>query len=248
MRPRRTDLRYLMAKDKSLEYAYLAIGDRFASRDEFFRFYESIQPDRRKNLFLRTASFYLFLVKRGDWIVDIPGSGRKIDYLTNTYKYVGVFSLIESLLGEDFIDFYQYLVRRGSAVSFPITDKPALERLYRCYKSEFGSIQRCISFFRALDPVQQKDLISKLKVQGVHPSIENLAKLLYDLRSKFVHKSELAHHMTDGTSMSSRGRNVAICTLSIDDAFNFFEEGLIAHFQSGPTMSEENIADVEASG
>jgi len=244
MKAASTDLRYLMAKETFIEYAYSATGGLFACRDEFIRFYESIRPDARKNLFLKTASFYLFLVKRGRWIVDIPGSDSGTNYLANTYKYVGIFSLIESLLGENFIDFYQYLVARRTAVSFPITDKGVLKGLYSRYKSKFGSTQRCISFFRALDPERQEDLISKLKVDETRPSIENLAKFLYDLRSKFVHKGELVLDMTDGTSMHRRGKKVVRCTLSIEDACTFFEEGLIAHFRRGHSTDADVSTEV----
>jgi len=229
------DLRYLNAKEKFLEYAFLALGTHFECRYDFIQYFDSIGEDTRKSLFLKTASFYLFLVKRGNWIVDIPGSDKKIDYLTNTYKYIAIFSLIESLLDQDFIEFYRYLVRKKSDVSFPITDKDGLTKLYESYKSEFGSVGQCVSFFRALSPERQRDLISRLKVRGTVPSIENLAKFLYDLRSKFVHEGELVHHMTDGTSMSFRGEKAIVCNLSIMDALTFFEEGLIAHFEEEHT-------------
>ena len=185
----------------------------------------------KKSLFLRTASFYLFLVKRGDWVVDIPGSDRIVDYLTNTYKYVGIFSLIESLSNEKFIDFYEFLIRRKSAVPFPITDKKALYPFYERYKADYGSIKKYIAFFKALSPVRQDALILRLEVRGTDPSIESLAKFLYELRSKFVHEAELVHHMVGGTSISFKGKKTIVCKLSINDALTFFEEGLIEHFK-----------------
>jgi len=130
-----------------------------------------IDGDGQKSLFLRTASFYLFLVKRGDWMVDVPGSDRIVDYLTNTYKYVGIFSLIESLSNEKFIDFYQFLIRQKSAIPFPITDKKALDPFYKRYKADYGSIKKGIAFFRALSPVRQDALISRLEVRGTDPYI-----------------------------------------------------------------------------
>lgn len=235
MRSTIKDLRYLEAKEKFLEYAFIALGDNFHSLDDFVRYFDSIQGDGRKSLFLRTASFYLFLVKRGDWLVDIPGSDQKVEYLTNTYKYISIFSLIESLLDEDYIDFYQYLMRTKSNIEFPIPDKDALTKLYQIYKSEFGAIGQCVSFFQALSPERQKDLIAKLEVRGTEASLESLAKYLYELRSKFVHEGELVHHMTDGTSVSFKGQRVVVCKLSIKDALAFFEEGLIAYFREERT-------------
>jgi len=225
------DLRYLDAKNKFIGYAFLALGDHFSSRDDFLNYFDAIKTDDRKNLFLRTASLYLFLVKRGDWAVDIPDSDRVIDYLTNTYKYLAIFSLIESLSEKKFIDFYEFLMRRKSQVQFPIAEKHYLEKLYRKYKDEFGAIKRCISFFKALSPERQRDLISRLEVRGTKATIESLAKYLYELRSKFVHDTELVLHMSEGTSVSLRGNELVVCRLSINDIMIFFEEGLIKCFQ-----------------
>lgn len=228
------DLRYLKDK-KFIEYAFLALGDHFISRDEFLDYFNHIKVDNRQSLFLRTASFYLCLVKRGDWTIDVPGSDNVIDYLTNTYKYVAIFSLIESLSKDRFIDFYQFLVRRKSGVKLPISDRARLDELYEKYKAEFGAIQRCISFFRMLSPNRQRDLISRLNVRGTAASIENLAKYLYELRSKFVHEAELVHHMSEGKSISWKDGNLVVCTLSIKDAMTFFEEGLIENFRETET-------------
>jgi len=230
------DLRYLEAKDKFLEYAFLAVGHHFDSRKDFDNYFDSIKGNDQKSLFLRTASFYLFLVKRGDWVVDVPDSDEIIDYLTNTYKYVGIFSLIESLSNEKFIDFYQFLVRRKSAIPYPINDKKELDPFYERYKADYGSIKKCIAFFKALSPERQNALISRLEVRGTDPSIESLAKFLYELRSKFVHEAELVHHMVDGTSISFKGKKTIVCKLSIEAALNFFEEGLIEHFKKDNTQ------------
>lgn len=226
------DLRYLAAKDKFIGYAFSALGNHFSSCNDFLNYFNAIKTDDRKSLFLRTASFYLFLVKRGDWAVDIPGPDRRvIDYLTNTYKYLAIFSLIESLSEEKFIDFYEFLVRRRSRVQFPIAEKSNLEKLYRKYKDEFGAIKRCISFFRALSPDRQRDLISRLEVRGTKATIENLAKYLYELRSKFVHDAELVLGISEGTSISRRDNKLVVCRLSIRDIMIFFEEGLIEYFR-----------------
>ncbi len=225
------DLRYLDARNKFIEYAFLALGDHFTSRGEFLKYFEAIKSSDRESLFLRTASYYLFLVKRGDWVVDIPGSDKVIDYLTNTYKYVAIFSLIESLSEETFIDFYEFLVRRKPGVQFPISGKSMLEDLYGKYKEDFGAIKRCISFFRKLSPERQRALLARLEVRGTEATIENLAKYLYELRSKFVHEAELVLHMSEGMTLSQTGDKLVVCRLSIRDAMIFFEEGLIKHFQ-----------------
>ena len=185
------DLRYLEARATFSEYAYLALGEHFPSRDDSDNYFNAIKTDEMKNLFLGTASVYLFLVKRGDWVVDVPGSNKVIGYLTDSYKFVTLFSLIESLKSEEkSIDFFEFLVRKKSRIQFPIDDKKKLGEHYSRYKDEFGSIRRCISFFKELPSEKQNKLISMLKVKGIDSTIENLAKSLYEMRSRFVHNGE----------------------------------------------------------
>ena len=218
------------AKDKFLDFSYLALQDQFSSRDEFISFFETLKNDDQRNLFLKTASFYLFLVKKGDWLVDIPGSNEKVDYLTDTYKYIAIFSLIESLQGNEFIDFYSFLVRRKSNVTFPIKDKNELEQWYRKYKQEFGSIQQAIKFFKSLSSQKKADLIKNLEVKDTKPSIENLSKYLYNLRSKFVHETELIVNMSGRTTISKHGQKFVICKISLRKLMEIFEEGFILFF------------------
>ncbi len=232
MNSKTKDLRYLYNRDKFLEYAYLALNNHFSSREEFEEYFESIKGDDRKNLFLRTASFYLFMVKGGDWLVDVPDSNNSIDYLTNTFKYIAIFSLIESLSEEKFVDFYQFIVSKKHGIQFPIIDKIKLDEVYRKYKENFGSIKRCISFFKALPLDRQRDLVSRLEIRGTEASIENLAKYLYELRSKFVHEAELVLHMSYGTTVSRKKKKLVVCRLSIKDTMLFFEEGLIEQFRN----------------
>jgi hypothetical protein len=229
------DLRFLDAKDTFLERAYLALKNQFPSRDAFDAYFNTIKDDEQKNLFLKTASFYLFLVKCGDWVVNVPNSDKVIDYFTNTYKYVAIFSLIESLSEEQFVDFYQFLTRLKSRVEFPIADRATLDEHYEKYKQEFGSIRRCISFFKALSPQRQRELLSRFEVKGSEPTIENLAKYLYEMRSKFVHEAALVLHMSDGMSIGMQGGKIIVCSLSIRDTMQFFEEGLIEHFRASET-------------
>jgi hypothetical protein len=230
-----TDLRYLNSRETFLKYAHLALENHFSSYDDFLTYFNTIATDERKNSFLKTASLYLFLVKRGDWVVDVPGSQPVIDYLTNTYKYVAIFSLIESLSGDGFIDFYAFLTRHEPGIDFPITDRKQLKEHYKRYKGEFGSVRRCISFFRSLSPERQQALIARLEVEGTQASIESLAGYLYELRSKFVHEGKLVLHMSEGISVGQKGTKVVVCNLSIQDVMMFFEEGLLAYFREAET-------------
>jgi len=227
----RHPLDFPFSKKKFLEFSYTAVRDQFPSMSEFISFFDSIEGEEQKNLFLNTATFYLFLVKQGDWIVDIAGSDPIVDYLTDTYKYIGIFSLIESLQQNNFIDFYTYLLRRKSNVEFPIKDEKALKCWYRKYKKEFGSTQKATGFFNSLDKESQEALIQKLEIKKTKPTIENLSKYLYELRSKFVHEAKLILNMSAGTAIGKTGKKFVVCKLSIKDLKNFFEEGLVKHFK-----------------
>ena len=162
--PKMKDQRYLYAKDKFFEYYFQALKNHFSNKEDFTSFFKAIENDDQKNLFLKTASFYLFLVKKGDWFVDIDGSDKRVDYLTDTYKYIAIFSLIESLQEREFMDFYSFLVRRKN---------------------------------------------------NVKPTIENLSKYLYNLRSKFLHEAELIVNISGRKTISRYGKEVVICKLSI---------------------------------
>ena len=233
--PRLKDQRYLSAKDKFLEYSYQALQGQFGTKEEFLSFFDAIESVEQKNLFLKTASFYLFLVKNGDWFVDIPGSDKRVDYLTDAYKYIAIFSLIESLQEKEFMDFYAFLMRRKTKVHFPINDKKELEQWYQKYKNEFGSIHQSVKFFKALSAERKANLIKNLEVKNVKPTIENLSKYLYNLRSKFVHEAELVVNMSGRTTISRYGEKIVICKLSLIKLMEFFEEGLITYFATRKT-------------
>ena len=143
---------------------------------------------------------------------------------------MAIFALIESLSDYKHIEFYDYLMRKKSKIEFPITSKE-LDKKYFQYKEEFGSIKRCISFFKNLSIEKQKELIAKLQVKGSEPSIENFAKYLYQLRSEFVHRAELIHELSNAPLMEFNNKKLVICYLSMDDTMAFFEEGLIAWCQ-----------------
>ena len=141
-----------------------------------------------------------------------------------------IFSLIESISDNVYIDFYDYLIRRKSQIQFPIQDKAELEQHYRDYKKAFGSVQMSESFFNSFSDKSKGLLISSLDVKGATPSITNLSKYLYNLRSKFVHEAQLVLNMSGSTTVSRYGKKLVVCKLPIESLMRFFEEGLVAHF------------------
>lgn len=224
-------LKYLNRKDTLFDYCYLAVKDHFKSKDDLNLWYANLASDEKRNAFLKVAPYYLALVKSGDWHVDIPDSNPVISYFTNTYKYITIISLIESLTTAKHIDFYDYLIRRRTKTKFPI-NKDELKKNHRLYKEEFGAFRRCVGFFKLLPKKRQLELVAKLEAKSGVPSIENFVKYLYRLRSEFVHQAELIHEMSGSPTFSYDGKNIVVCYLSITDAMEFFEEGLLAWCQS----------------
>lgn len=227
-------LKYLNRKEAIFKYCFEGLRDQFSSESELDEWYERIESDEKKDLFLKVASYYAALVKCGDWHVTLPDSDPVIGYFTNSYKYMTIFSLIESLSDLNYVDFYQYLERKDTGTRFPVKKKD-LDGLYRRYKKDYGAIRRCIAFFEGLNPKCQESLVAKLEVKGSKPpkpTIENFAKYLYQLRSNFVHKAELVHPVSAGTWVGLEGNKVTICSLSLSDTMQFFEEGLVLWFEA----------------
>lgn len=220
-------LKYLSRKETLFKYCYLAVQSHFESIDALDDWFSHLPSDEKRDAFLKIAPYYLALVKNGDWNVDIPDSNRVIPYFTNTFKYIALMSLIESLSDTKFIDFYSYLIRRRTKAQFPL-EKSELTEMYKTYNNEFGSIRRCIGFFKGLPKVRQDALVGKLDAHGVKPTIDNFVKYLYQIRSEFVHNADLVHEFSETPTFSRFGNRIVVCYLSIQDAMEFFEEGLIA--------------------
>jgi hypothetical protein len=162
---------------------------------EFETFYSGLK-DKEKDLFLGIASKYVFLVKHGDWHVDVEDCDPVIDYLTNSFKLVSLFSLIESLSSEKHEDFYDWLQKQEGG-TFPIPNRSKLKCFYEKYKNTHGSIRRCVKFFERLPLERQAALRLAFKVRGAPVSdIKAVAEILYNLRSKFVTFPRFHRHLS----------------------------------------------------
>ncbi len=228
-----SDGRYVDDEDRFKEDAYLALTSRFTTREAFENFYSSLNNSATKDEFLRAASFYLFMVKNGDWHVSVERSNPIVDYFTNSFKLAALFSVIESLSDRHYKDLFNWLNDEPQESIFPINDHVSLSALNEKYKSEYGSIRRCKAFFENLPQCTQKVLCDSIKIDG-HPlkSIKKVAEFLYEIRSKFVHEARLFSQISDvaGTVLSMSGNRVVQTELSIDVLFQAFEEGLLAYF------------------
>jgi len=225
------------------EDAYLALTSRFGSRDDFERFYSSLDDSATKDDFLRAVTFYLFFVKNGDWHVSVERSNEVVDYITNSFKLAGLFSLIESLSRKVYKDFYQWLRTEAGNYVFPINDQDVLSQLNDRYKDEYGSIRRCKTFFENLPRANQDALCKAIKSNGESlTSIAEVASLLYTARSEFVHAAELMLLVGSGTHFSKKGGRNFQADLSMDVLLKSVEEGILAHFDRQAKSSDNQDA------
>ena len=224
------DYRYVKNEAAYLPIAESALADRFNAGNDFHSFYAAIGTPERKNLFLRTTSFYYYLIKKGDWVVSAPDCDPVIDYFTNSYKTVGLFALIESLSDDSHEDFHAWLTSDARAPIFPVASPKQLSDLHSEYKATFGSIRRCVTFFGRLPQDRQKELCGAVRMdRKPMASIKTLAEYLYDIRSKFVHQADLVLQMS-GSTYHLGHKKLIHTQLTMPLLCAAFEEGLVAYF------------------
>ena len=205
------------------------MSSRFRYAAAFDAFYAAL-TDEQKDEFLRVASSYLFLVKQGDWHVNVEDSNPVIDYFTNSFKLISLFSLIESLSSEKHQDFYEWLGHVGDTI-YPVSNKAALKQLYKKYKATFGSIRRCVAFFERLSSAQRADLCNSIQIDGAPvKSVKGVAQFLYNLRNKFVHEGEFVLDIANVPVMSQHKNANTLTALSMPRLLEAFEEGVVAYF------------------
>lgn len=222
--------RYLSNEATYKVDAYAVLKPHFTGKREFERYYAAI-PESHRNEFLRVCASYRYLAKHGDWKVKVRGINSVVDYLTNSYKLVAVFSLIESLSGLAHRDFYQWLTARERKLVFPIHNRSSLEALYREYKSTYGAIRRCEGFFRHLPLEEQRSLCGSVTLNKTPTAeIKKLAEFLYKLRSKFVHEGELVLEIGGPVYVVTK-KGLVHSRLTVASVFRAFELGLLAHFR-----------------
>lgn len=226
--------RYVRNELAFKEDAYAVLQTKFPDRAAFEAFYASLATLERKNEFLRACCTYRYSAKDGDWKICVAGYNEVIDYLTNSYKLIAIFSLIESLLSDPHQDFYEWLISEERASVFPLRSRSDLHAQYKAYKASYGAIRKCVAFFERINKKQQRALCESIQHDGKPiKSIKKFAEYLYLLRSKFVHEAQLVLEIGNSPIYSVGKKGVIRSSLSVSAVFDAFESGLIAHFRDG---------------
>lgn len=225
------DYRFYKNEASYLPIAQHALASQFATPQAFADFYAALGTPEQKTEFLRTCTFYYYLVKQGDWVVNAPESNPVIDYFTNSYKLVGIFALIEALSEESHQDFHEWLTQQNTQSTFPIADRAALEDLHIKYKQTFGAIRRCVRFFERLPSPRRDQLCAAVRINGKPmASIKKFAEHLYKRRSEFVHEGHLLVQLS-GSSTHVEGKLTVRTEFSMSLLQAVFEEGVLAYFR-----------------
>ena len=144
-------MRFIENEEKFLEYSWSVFQEYFKDKASFLEKYYRIESAEKKNWFLRLASYYLFFVVDGNY------SSPKYDvedlsFVDQTYKFIAIVALIESIYDKnDYIDFYQWIMRNRKNGLFPISDEESATKLYSAYKAEHGNTLNMVRFFQSLD-------------------------------------------------------------------------------------------------
>jgi hypothetical protein len=219
------DLRYLQHRDWFSNLAFDAFPRYFASRSDLDTFVDSIAGDEEKSRFLKVASHYKFLVKNGRFSIPEYEEAKDFD---ETYRFLAICALIEWAEPRvSYKGFYTWL--RKAAAAFPIQDPQELKALHEQYKSQFRLINKMVSFFLRLDGSSKQELESSIKVNGQPMAIEEVARTLYGLRSKFMHDARLIVELSGMRTFSARhpGREI---TLPLERLERIFERGVLLRF------------------
>ncbi len=228
-------LKHLAKEAILLPYLRAALADQFSTTEECDVWYKSLPSDSVRDTALRVLSSYLALVKAGDWNVEMEGVNPVIDYFTETYKCVGLIALIESLTGARHIDFHQYLVQKSTRPDFPLT-RPALERVYKSYKAEYGSSKAVPKFFELLPKHRQAELAKSVEILNGDDikslTLAAVVRHIYQVRSNFVHAGAFAHDLASLPTFTKVGKKSALVSLSMPSLMTYFEEAFLAWCQA----------------
>jgi hypothetical protein len=229
------DLRYVKDEEKFLKYAWDVFESWYVVEDEFRDQYATLQGDEVKNSFLMLAAFYKFLVKDARVICTDPEFPDYVNYIDETWKYIALMSLIEAAYTDvDYREFYEWLRASPEGLHYPINSHAELDALWQEYLDIYGATHKAVRFFSALPQSAQLLIRNTLDVGGEPRPIDYLAKLLYRIRSEFLHYARLILEFGTGNMLSRRNNKMVVSTLSLSHLQLVFESGLLRRFGFKP--------------
>ena len=239
-------LKYLKESESYLKHVVSIWGKYFSTQKDLKAFFDNIDTDHEKNLFLRAGSFYRFLVVEGKYQFKKSVWNSGMSYIDDSYKYIALFSLIEALDSPGgYIDFYQWLHRNKKDIELDSETPffPKIDDAYKKYKSEYGSTNSAILFFSRLDKEDQQFIQNSLKIKGKQSSLKQLSQFFYDIRSQFVHQTNLVLNFGEIISVGRQKKKIIVIDMSIKDMCRLFEHGFLKRFGYKGCTQPVNSAD-----
>jgi hypothetical protein len=227
------DYRYIQ-NEKHFFNEVLAVWGRHVPQEAVLRrLFENLSSVEEKNLFLRVGAFYRYLVREGRFHFERDDLNNSMSFIDDTYKFIAIFALVEALeVANEHKDFYQWLEKETlvSEIDPNLGLIRTLEPLYAKYKTEYGSRQAAVHFFSRLDDQDQQFIQSRLQLRGKTPSVQKLARILYDMRSKFVHEAQFVLGFGHLPSIVSHDKDIITNKMTISDLCTLFERGFLKRF------------------
>jgi hypothetical protein len=142
-------------------------------------------------------------------------------------------AIIESLSDKKNVDFFLWLSEKEQKDIYPITDRSQLQKFHDEYKSEYGSIRKCKSFFAMLSPATKDKLCNSITIDGEPAKkINKVVELIYEVRSGFAHESTATLEISNYWCFSTDKKKELVWNLPMELLQSSFEEGVMAHFKN----------------
>ena len=238
----------VMGNDKELkekiDEAYQTLQSFFKSKESFLTQLDSIESTEEREKFLTLIIHYKYLVKESHLTTNGRNDDRFIGYINDTFQYLSLLSLIESLYTEEkYQDFYQWLRSNKKKSILPIENNTQLEMVHESYLDFHGSTRKVVHFFQDIPDnyrwILEKD-VERYKIEKGNglpgkavkekPDIERIARSLYQIRSDFVHDARLVTEISGIPSITRRGNRYILSKLTIESFSLIFEVVILNKF------------------
>lgn len=197
------------------------------NNSDYSKVYNSLSEADKEKLY-RYSHFYYYICNPDD----------KLDKVREELKIVGITSLMEVMMSEvDYKNPFEYFETEHSGKN-SIGD---YTKFKKDYLLKYGAMRRVKEYFNnyvlaedVKDVFQNIEVWSK-KVNDFKPlkSLDAVAKLLYQMRSDFVHKAKMRGFNVPKVSFSAReiGTEVYKISINISVILKIFEKSFVKYWE-----------------
>jgi len=216
------NLRYLKAKKRTF-IAAKKIFEKYFKDEISFNYFFNTLKNKDKDKFLKISFFCYWRWWRFD---------EKFKAKIDDFPLIIFASMIEAAISEkNYRDFYSWYM----SSEYKEKNKE-IKELWEEYKSQYGSTKKFIHFFNRYLSKENKDMLSKnfliWNKEKKKCSLDEIAKILYQLRSNFVHNAEyIPIPAGDYSNIFFCIKNKCFLLEKPNNIFSILEEGIINYFK-----------------